>query len=230
MINQTLETFATRSPDRPPLHLKRKAISVLLPYAVRQQRDGKCGMLDALLRAVGASARLMWTHVGQYIPTLFNEASPQAIVLVSPYVNWERLNDREDLIPRWATAALAAPEIEEVDRSVVETLLHIASIDSLQPHIPVSIWVWLKKRPSLPPVCLGRSYGTKGDVVRHVRALGDIEILKSYFLLVWSERGSINQDGSLTEMQISIREDFGGVVMGRHRQDLIERLDYILDR
>ena len=227
MINQTLETFATRSTNQPP---ERKAICALLPYAVWQQRDGKCEMLDALLRVIGASAGLMWTYVGPFIPMLFNEASPQAIVLVSRHVDWERLNDCEDLIPQWAAAALAVPYTAVVGQSVVDTLLHIASIDSLRPHIPVSIWAWLEKRPSLPPVCLGRSYGTKGDVVRHVRALRHIGILKSYLVLVWSEWGRIDQDGGLTEMQISIREDFSGIGMGRHREDLIKRLDFILRR
>ena len=31
----------------------------------------------------------------------------------------------------------------------------------------------------------------------------------------------------VTEMEISIREDFGGIRMGRDREDLINRLDYI---
>ena len=32
------------------------------------------------------------------------------------------------------------------------------------------------------------------------------------------------------EMQISIREDFGGTEMGHHRVDLVRRLDYVLER
>ena len=187
-------------------------------------------MLDALLDTARLPGWLMWARVKPFLHMLFNEASHRAIVLMSPHVDWRSLGDHKDLVHRWAVAASTVPYTEVVGQSVVDTLLHIASIDSLRPHIPVSIWAWLEKPPSLPPVCLGRSSGTKGDVVRHVRSLGDIEILKSYFLLVWSEWGTIRQDGGLTEMQISIREDFSGIGMGSHREDLIKRLDYILEQ
>jgi hypothetical protein len=65
-------------------------------------------------------------------------------------------------------------------------------------------------QPSLPPECSGRSRGSSADVVRQIRGLGDIEILKSYLLLVWSEWDHVGdeQSGGLAEMQISIREDF----------------------
>ncbi|KAF9647586.1 hypothetical protein BDM02DRAFT_3116806 [Thelephora ganbajun] len=69
------------------------------------------------------------------------------------------------------------------------------------------------------------------DVVRRVRALGDIEILKSYFLLVWSEWDIPHRNHiGYGEMERSIREDFGGIGMDPHRKDLIKRLDYILER
>ena len=31
-------------------------------------------------------------------------------------------------------------------------------------------------------------------------------------------------------MQISIQEDFGGIGMGHHRADLVQRLDHVLER
>jgi hypothetical protein len=79
---------------------------------------------------------------------------------------------------------------------------------------------------------MGRSRGSSGDVVRQVRALGDAEILKSYLLLVWSEWDCIDdrKSGGLAEMQVSIREDFGGFWMRRHRRGLIKRLDRVLGR
>jgi len=69
---------------------------------------------------------------------------------------------------------------------------------------------------------------SKGDVqyIRRVRALGDPEVLKSYLLLFLSGLSHIdNWLESLAEVRISIREDFGGIGMAHHREDLIKRLD-----
>ena len=93
----------------------------------------------------------------------------------------------------------------------------------------MEIWAWLKKQPILPPVCLGRRCGTTPDTVRHVRGLGNFEILKSYLLLVWSEWDDLCIDG-LNEMEIAIREEFGGIWVRGHREDLVKRLDYVLGR
>ena len=80
------------------------------------------------------------------------------------------------------------------------------------------------------PDCLGQRRGSSGDVVHQVQALGDVEILKSYLLLVWSEWDYIDnqQSGGLTKMLITLREDFSGIWMWCHQQDLIEWLDHIL--
>jgi len=110
---------------------------------------------------------------------------------------------------------------------VINTLLRISDISTLHSHIPIGIWEWLKKRPSLPPVCRVRSSGSWPSTVLYIRALGDIEILKSYLLVIWSEWDSLNPAG-LIEMQAAIREDFGVVTMWYHRDDLIERLDHVL--
>ena len=119
------------------------------------------------------------------------------------------------------------PYTEEVGRSAVDTLLQIASVDSLRSHIPTDSWSWLSNRPPLPTICLGRRVGSQKDVVHQVRELGDVEILKSYFLLVWSEWDSIHDSGFYA-MCTSIREDFGGIGMGHHREDLVKRLDHII--
>ena len=65
------------------------------------------------------------------------------------------------------------------------------------------------------------------DTVHQIRGLGNIEILKSYFLLVWSEWDWL-YGSDLDEMEIAISEDFGGIGVWCHRGDLIERLDYVL--
>jgi hypothetical protein len=66
------------------------------------------------------------------------------------------------------------------------------------------------------------------DVVLHVRELKDIEILKSYFLLIWSEWRSPALNRPSSEMKISIRDDFGGIGAEHHRKELVDRLDHIL--
>jgi hypothetical protein len=155
-------------------------------------------MLDIFLRAARASKEwaFTWHQFRGYADDLLREASPRAVVLVLPFISWDWLTYQEDWIQRWAWAVSAAPDTERVAQSVVDTLLQIASKEKLLPHIPVNIWSWLTKRPRLPAVCLGRNVGTSAHVVKAVRALKDIEILKSYFLLVWSEWNHFSPDGS----------------------------------
>ena len=222
--------------DLRALQSKRKAISALLPYAVWQERDRGPEMLDTLLSAARASRMLkfMWDRVGQYAGRLLSKATPRAVVLISPHIPWSWSTDgedRADLVRWWAEAVptVTVPHSEEVGRCVVDTLLQIASEKELLPHIPVDVWSWLNERPLLPPTCLGRYVGTWEHVVEAVRKLEDIEILKSYFLLVWSEWDCL-RIYSLNKMRISIREDFGGVGMDHHRAELIQRLDYIMEQ
>jgi len=175
--------------DWRPIESKRKAITALLPYALRKERDGEPEMFDTFMRAVGASKDrdFMWYPITQYASGIPHETSPRAIVFVLPHIRWCCLTAREDLIQRWAAAAFSVSYTEEVAQSVVNTLLQIASQRELISHIPADAWSWLAKRPSLPPICRGRDVGTRAHVVRAVRALKDIEALKSYFVLVWSE-------------------------------------------
>jgi hypothetical protein len=155
-------------------------------------------MLYIFLDSVRSSREweFTWHRLGKYASELLEEASPHAVVLVLPYIQWDLLKYREDWVRRWAWAVSAAPDNERAARSVVDTLLQIASKEELLPHIPVNVWSWLTRRPHLPAVCLGRNVGTCAHVVKAVRALGDIEILKSYFLLVWSEWNHFSPDGS----------------------------------
>lgn len=149
----------------------------------------------------------------------------RATVLLSPYLAWSYWN--ENTIAGWGAAASAVPYSEEVGSSTVDTLLRIASLDNERSYIPIDVWEWLKKQQSLPPVCWGRSYGTGPGIVRHVRGFADLDLLKSYFLLVWSEWNTLDDRGS-TEISVSIVEDLSGIGKQRHRDDLIERLDHIL--
>ena len=193
-------------------------------------------MLDAIIDAFRASNSFwpVWDHAQPYLRSLLSRPNHpplhRAIMLTSPYINWYSELCDGSMVSRWVrsvAATSAAAYTEAVGQSVVDTLLQIAQVDHLRPHIPVDTWTWLKKPPSLPPVCWGRRWGTSFDIVHQIRGLGDIEILKSYFLLVWSEWNWPPGSG-LDEMKIAISEDFGGIEMWCHREDLIERLDYVL--
>ena len=128
---------------------------------------------------------------------------------------------------KWTASTLAVPYTEAVGRNVVNALLQFESLDP--PYTPATVWALLKKRPVLPPICMGRSRGTMDCVVRRVRELGDIEILTLYFLLLWSEWNIIHPEG-LANMRVSIREDFADIGMRQHREELIERLDQVLGK
>jgi len=207
---------------------KHKAIIALLPYAVWRERVGDHRMADACLGVIRVPD--MWMSLGRQITALLDEGGPdfpnRLVTLMFPYAHW-RYGPGTNTVTRWAEAALAVPYTEEVGQSVVDALLQIASYTFLQPYIPVDIWAWLKKQPTLPPICRGRRMRTVEPVVRRVRELRDIEILESYLLLVWSEWNSAPPDG-FTEMRTSIREDLGGIWMERHREVLIKRLDHVL--
>jgi len=213
--------------DPTELRTKRKVVATLLPYAIWQERSGQPEMLlNAFLHAAGASGveSFLWDCVPH---TLFLKGTPRAIVLLSPHVPWSQVLPEEGLTQQWIAAASAVEYTEEVAQGVVETLLLITSEERLLPLITIDVWSWLTKRPYLHPACWGRHHGSCPRVVKAVRGLRDLEILKSYFLLVWSEWDLLYCRG-FDEMCISLHEDFGGVGMGHHRADFIQRLDQIL--
>jgi len=218
--------------DHRPLQSKCKAIAALLPYAVWQERDGQPEVLDMLLHAIGASRerQFTWSRIERSAITLLVRATPRAVVLTVPRVRWRQLTGTVPLIRWWAATVLEVPYTDEVGQSVVDMLFQIASEGGLAQHIPVPIWSWLTKRPPLPPTCLGRYLGARSPVVDAVRACKDIEVLKSYFLLVWSEWDDLQGNHGFNKMCASIREDFDGIGMRPHRAELIQRLDHILEQ
>ena len=137
------------------------------------------------------------------------------------------LPDRGNLLTKWAVATSEVPYTEEIGWSVVDVLFHVSMFSSLRSRIPVGVWGWLEKRPPLPPKCYGRRFGTEDSVIRHVRSLGNFNILKSYLLLVWSEWDRPWPTGFSLTCAI-IRGEFGGIEMKRHREDLIKHLDHVL--
>ena len=215
--------------DQYSLWCKRKAITTFLPYAVRRERNGQPEMLDAFLHAARASREsgFTWCRIKRSTGALLQEASPRAVILMLPCIPWTWLRAREDLIRCWASAASVVPYTEEAAQNVINMLLQIASEDKLLPYVTINVWRWLTKRPSLPSVCRGRDVGATARVVDAVRDLKDVEILKSYLLIIWSEWDSLLFD-SFCKMRTAIREDFGGVGMGHHRADLGRHLDHVL--
>ena len=148
-------------------------------------------MFDALLRLARVWERsgLMWPHIEPFLSTLLDEESPvsskRAAILISPHIPWWRPENRGRLIQLLTDAASGVPYTDVIGQSIVDTLLQVACWES--PPIPASMWLWLNRRPNLPPACSGRYWGSKLAVVRMVRALEDPEILTSYLLAVWSE-------------------------------------------
>lgn len=210
---------------------KHKAITTLIPYAAWQERDGQPEMLDALINAARASGLLgfLWHRPTRFANILPSNSTPRGIIVASPHFRWNLLAERGDLVQQWVAAVSATPYTEEVAQSIVDALLRISFRTELWPHITLNVWSWLKKRPCLPPDCTGRQFGTYANNVQAVRQFEDPELFKSYLALVWSEWYSL-WDSGFDEMCASIPEDFGGIGMGHHRADLIQRLDYVLGR
>jgi len=218
-----------RAKGRDELRSKCKAITALLPYAVWRERDGEPVMLNTFLRAAWASGVMYftWHRIDRFAGPLLSGASPRAIVLTSPHIPWYLLTDRKDLVRQWAAATSLVPCTEEVAQCVVDTLLQIASRKKLLPHIKEDLWAWMTRRPYLPPVCAGRYYATYPHVAKAVRKLQDVEILKSYLLLTWSEWDALWNEG-FAEACASILVDLCGTRMKHHRVDLVQRLDHVL--
>jgi hypothetical protein len=233
LINRKLRSTTPDADDRLSCR-KHRAITTIFLFAASLEGDELQSISGATLRAIGIiwnRYRDTWVPAMQYITALLKEPSPPSlnlvIILAAPDVAWRNLLDGRTAVDRWATAVLAVPYTEEVGQSVVDATFQIASEDSLRPHIPIGIWALFKERPSLPPECLRRERGAHPNVIRHIRGLGDLEILTSYFLLVWSTR-CFPPSEAFDVMEISIREDFCGTWMGQHRQDLVERLKHVL--
>ena len=109
--------------------------------------------------------------------------------------SWHSLTDRGDLVQQWVATVSATLYTEEVARSVVGALLLIASERELLPYITLDTWLWLKKQPSLPRSCPCCFYGTRLNIVKTVQGLEDIEFLKSYLVIVWSEWNATMDEG-----------------------------------
>jgi len=212
------------------IYSKRKAITALFSHMVWLEREGRQHMFDMFFHVARASDRsgFMWHCTEPLLSAFLDEETPnfqkRTMILVSPHIPWWQLKNG-DLIQLWARAISAVPYADDIGQSVVDALLQIACWEPRP--IPPDLWQWLNMRPSLPPVCTGRFWGSHKPVFKMVQALEDVETLTSYLLLIWSEWDFLMPEG-FDEMCVSIREDFSGERMGYHRKDLLQRLDRIL--
>ena len=211
-----------------------RAVCALTPYAIFMEKCGQEEIANAIMHVVrGSSDRYFMSSVQPHITTLLGKPNSPfrnwLIAVVVQYVNWEDEEHGEDAVVAWAAAVSTAPDTGEVISGVVRTLMQITKIDSLRPHIPIEIWVWMKKLRSLPVTDWPPFVTTTPDAVRHIRGLGDFETIGLYFLVAFASYQSISTD-VLDEVEISIRGDFGGIGMWGHREILLNQLDSILER
>ena len=129
----------------------------------------------------------------------------------------------------WMTAVSALPHTDDVSWSVVDTLLQMASWGDLRPHIPVSAWDWLKKRPILHPGSLGLIFGTEDTVVQMITELRDTELITSYLFVVWSEWNLIDPVCYTAILRL-IRKELCGIGAAGYRIDLIQRLNHVMSQ
>jgi hypothetical protein len=218
------------NPDE--IRSKREAIAAIAPFAMTLERDGQPEMFNVILYAVKALKcwTPVWDRIEPYAATELGKSTSlnRFIALASRHFTTSTLSDQLT-VARWTEAVLKVPYVEAVGQSVVDAAMQIAYSNSLRPQIPTEIWMVLKKQPSLPPVCFGRALGTMSNVVHHIRGFEDPELLKSYLFVVWSEWDPLQPSGP-GEMKISFREDFGGIGMWGHREDLAKRLDCVLEQ
>ena len=232
LITRSLETMV--GADQAPVTSEGYgAVCALTPYAIFLEGNGQQGMANAIIQVVrGSRDPAFMFSLQPHITTLLGKPNSPfrnwLIALVAPHVNWEDEERGADIVAAWAAAVSTVPDTEEVIRSVVGTLMLITRIDSLRPHIPVETWAWMKKLRSLPVADWPPFLTITPGVVRHVRGLGDLEIIGSCFFAVlvswWSASAEV-----LDEVEISIRGDFGGIEMWGHRGALLNRLGSILE-
>lgn len=230
IITQELETLVRAGQES--IASKHNAICALLPYAILLENHGQQRVANAIMHVVRASKDyyFMSPTPPPYITTLLGKPTSPfrnwLITLLGPCAGWGDGLHGEDTAVGWATAASTVPDAEEVVRSVIGTLMQITDIDSIRLHIPIETWAWLKKWRSLPVADWGKFPKATPDAVRYIRGLGDLEIMRSYFLLVFSDWCGAPAD-TFHEVESSIKGEFGGIGMQCQREDLLNQLDSV---
>jgi hypothetical protein len=225
IITRKLKTIA-ENPDRKSLFSKRKAISALFPYAIHLEGVGWQEAADVIAHLFRDSG-IPWCQIKPYVKMWFMKSTSfplnQALIHMLPCADWHRAHYKT--VEKWTKVVLQVSFTEEVCRSAVAVMLQISLNDSLWPLIPINIWAWLKEQPALSPLFGRQPVKMDEGLIRYLHGLDDIEILKSYLLVLWSEGHEV---WFLDEAADFICETFGGIGMQDHKKDLIKRLDHVL--
>ena len=171
-------------------------------------------MINAVLRAARTSnlkssncGKFTWHYVVRYISRLFETGSPtsldRVITLISPYAPWGGALNKKTAVVRWAKTASAIPYTEEVGQNVIDALFQIALVDLVRAYIPIHMWEWIKRPQSPSHMYQGLLEGPRSTTVAYVRTLDDIDLLKSYFPLIWTDK-SILLSGRIHAVESSI--------------------------
>ena len=204
--------------------------------------DGDTRLLDEILPAISRTSQgSSWVrrHISSLIDAIFSsfesdesdesEASVRIAMRALPYVEdaWFHDEDKYAFVDLWTTAASFLEYTPEIGQSVVEVLLRMACAYQWRPNITWAAWVWLKKRPQLPPVCRARSLCCNDlGAISKVESLKDTKILRDYLIVVWSEWDWL-APWVCSYMCAVIRKYFGGERKKGHRNKLRDRLVHI---
>jgi hypothetical protein len=157
-----------------------------------------------------------------------SEVRKEAVVRALPCLEgaWFHTEEKARFVERWLSTTTNIRYTQEIGQSVVEVLLRMACVHDWRRHLPAAAWVWLERRPTLPPVCWARALCCNDlgaiSVLRHK----NVELLTAYLIVVWSEWDWL-PPWVCSHMCSVIREVFGGQKMRGHRDDLRRRLQHI---
>ena len=200
-------------------------------------QGGDTRLLDEILLAVSRSSQgSSWVRrgIGPLISGMLSAAwgfdvrARIAVCALSCVEDaWFHVPDKYIFIQHWISAASSLRYTPEIGRSVVEVILRMACVYQWRPHITMKAWGWLARRPQLPPVCRARSLCCNDlGAISKVESLKDIEILKGYLIVVWSEWDWL-APWVCSYMCTVIRKHFRGERKRGHRDELRDRLLHI---
>ena len=198
--------------------------------------DGDTRLVDEILLVISHTSQgSSWVrrHISPFIcqmlSTWDSDVRVRTAVHALSYVEdaWFHNADKSTFVNLWMMAASYLEYTPETGQSVVEVLLRMACVYHWRPHITKEAWRWLKRRPELPPVCRARSLCCNDlGAISKVESLKDIEILKGYLIVVWSEWDWL-APWVCSYMCAVIRKRFRGERKKGHREELRDRLLHI---
>ena len=197
---------------------------------------GDTRLVDEILLAVRRSPqgsswvrRYIVPFIDQELERSDSDVYLRIAVCALPYVEdaWFHAENKHIFVWRWVSAASRLRYTPEIGQSMVEVLLRMASVYQWRPHLRWGEWRLLGCRPRLPPVCRARSLCCNNlGVISKVESLKDVEILRDYLIVVWSEWDWL-APWVCSYMCTVIRKRFRGERNRGHRDELRDRLIHI---